>query len=70
MLGKRVKLVYVHDMSPMVVHELVGESGVVMGLDKIKQTDKPSVDVWLVVFDNGKRLWSRKKYLEVVNESS
>ena len=68
MLGKRVKLAYVHDMSPMVAHALVGETGTVMELSRITHPDRASINVWLVVFDNGTRLWSRKKYLEVVND--
>jgi len=62
MIGKRVKLVYVHDMSPMVVWDLIGEHGVVTEKDRYHE------DIWLVVFDNGTRLWSRKKYLEVIDD--
>jgi len=62
MIGKRVKLAYVHDMVPMVIHKMVGESGVVAEKDRYHE------DIWLVVFDNGTRLWSRKKYLEVIDD--
>jgi len=70
MLGKRVKLAYVHDMSPMVVHEMVGEIGTVKERDKIvKEKDNITtiIYIWLVVFENGFRLWSREQYLEVMD---
>lgn len=63
MLGKRVKLTHAHDMHPMVVLNMVGECGTVMEKDSYE----PSI--WLVVFENGKRIWCRSKYLEVIDEN-
>jgi hypothetical protein len=60
MLGKRVKLASAHEMHPMVIHLLVGECGTV------EQRDSREPSIWLVLFDNGKRIWSRSKYLEVI----
>lgn len=71
MFGKRVKLTHVHEMHPMSVFEMIGEIGTIKDLDELI-TEKDGVEsvtkVWLVAFDNGFRLWSRGKYLEVVND--
>lgn len=60
MLGKRVKFAYTLDMAPMVVHKMVGENGIV------KERDRFKPKVWLVVFEDGKRIWINKKYLKVI----
>jgi len=70
MLGKRVRLVCVHDLSPQAVWDLIGEYGTIMERDEVV-TERNKIitvtDIWLVSFDNGERLWSRKKYLKVIN---
>lgn len=62
MLGKRVKLAYAHDMHPMVIHLLVGECGTV------EKRDSREPSIWLVVFENGTKIWSRSKYLKVIED--
>ena len=64
MIGKRVRLAYAHDMHPMVVLDMVGEFGTVMERDPQEPT------IWLVVFEDGTRIWSRGKYLEVIDDTT
>ncbi len=60
MLGKRVRFAYAFDIAPMVLHKMVGEDGVIEERDRFKPK------VWLVVFENGKRVWINEKYLKVI----
>lgn len=69
MLGKRVRLVNAHAMHPQPVWDLIGEEGTVQGHDvTVKEINNRNVftDIWLVVFDSGAKIWSKKKYLEVI----
>ncbi len=72
LVGKKVKLVYAHDMWPMVLHKLVGEVG---EIKERTEFDEPfwspkhgsrtrRVVLWIVDF-GGQKVWMREKYLEV-----
>jgi len=60
-LGKKVRLAYIFDMAPMVLHKMVGLSG------EVKERDKYKPSVWLVVFEETeKHVWIDQKYLKEI----
>ena len=60
-MGKKVRLVYIFDMAPMVLHKIVGSVG------EVQERDKYKTSVWLVVFEEtGKHVWIDQKYLKEI----
>ncbi len=59
MIGKRVRLAYIFDMAPMILHQMVGSVG------EVRERDKFKPSVWLVVFEETeKHVWIDQKYLK------
>jgi hypothetical protein len=63
--GDRVKFLKVFDLAPYEVYDRVGEVGTAMERTVTKKGDRVW-SVWLVVFDDGLRLWIKQRDLEVV----
>ncbi len=58
-MGKKVRLVYIFDMAPMVLHKMVGAVG------EVKERDRYKPSVWKVVFEETeKHVWIDQKYLK------
>jgi len=64
--GDRVKFLRIFDLAPDPVYDKVGEVGTTKDCTTIKKNEK-SLNVWLVIFDDGIRIWINEKDLEVVS---
>lgn len=63
--GDKVKFLRIFDLAPYSVYDKVGEVGTALERTVTKKNDK-AWGVWLVVFDDNKRIWIKEKDLEVV----